>query len=155
MSRICSRSWSGHTPGEHPHSSPTGAAARGGDLAEGVESSFCFFPSFLLLQGLVGMSPVKTWTHIPLACPSPFPLLADSSPCVCPHRDSLHPSGTALAPSLSGAVGERGDLSSQNPLVAPPFPQPFSLPPCRGSEERIGWISAQRPALPCSAPAGG
>lgn len=70
------RSWTRHMPGEHPHSLAMGTAAQGGDLAEGLETSLCFFPSFLLLQGLVGMSPVKTWAHITLASPSPFPLLA-------------------------------------------------------------------------------
>lgn len=38
------RGWTRHMPGEHPHSLPTGTAARGGDLAEGAESSFSYFP---------------------------------------------------------------------------------------------------------------
>lgn len=145
--------------GRDPHSRPTGTAAQGGDLAEGVESSFCFFPSFFFLQGLVGMSPVKTWAHIRLTSPSPFLLLADChllvSVPIMTHC-SLPPSlWHCLGPISPWNSWKKGRFEQPKPAHCSPFPQLFSLPPCPDSEKRTGWISGQHPALPCSAPAGG
>lgn len=138
---------------------PSGNCGSGRGPGRGGGKLFLFLPLFILLPRISWDEPSENMgTHTPdISQPLPSPCRL-SSPCVCPHCDSLQPPSIPLAlpwPHLSPEqLEKRGDLRSQNPLAAPPFPQPFSLPPCPDSEKGTGWISGQHPALPCSAPAG-
>lgn len=110
-----------------------GTAAQGGDLAEGVGSSCCFFSFFLLLRALAGISTARAWACTPLAFLSPFPLLAGSGVTV-PSRLSaapFHHPCHCLGPIFLQSSWKKGRFEQPNPTHFLPLPSAFfpsSLP---------------------------
>lgn len=108
-------------------SPPNGNCSPGRGPGRGAGKLY-FFPSFLFLQGLVGMSPVKTRAHICLASPSPC-LLADchilvSAPIMtlCSFPTSLW---HCLGPSSLWSSWKKGRFEQPNPTHYSPLPPAF------------------------------